>query len=144
MKGFVMKFEYAIKIKETEGAFLVTCRDFPELLTDGSTEEEALIEAQDALRAVLYTLLKRKEDVPEPTKKQAGEYLISPPVDSAAKFAVIYAAQKANFKGVDLAKELGTNQPEVVRILNLDHKTKISTLEKALKAITGRGFELSF
>ena len=47
------RFEYAVKLTPAdEGGFVVTCRDLPQLITQGEDREHALKEAADAMDEV--------------------------------------------------------------------------------------------
>lgn len=68
-----IKLKYPAQIKkQKEGTFLVTFRDIPEALTEGSTYEEALEMAKDALATAIdfYVF------PPEPSQPEKDEVLI--------------------------------------------------------------------
>lgn len=68
-----LQLNYPAQIKkQKEGTFLVTFRDIPEALTEGSTYEEALEMAEDALATAMDFYVTR----PEPSQPEKDEILI--------------------------------------------------------------------
>lgn len=67
---------YYAKIQELENGYLVTFRDVPEALTEGSTLSEAVDMAQDALKTALEFYTEKGLSHPRPTPKHLGEYKI--------------------------------------------------------------------
>lgn len=84
-----MRYIYPIELaRDAEGQFVATCRDVPEALTEGESEESALYEMGDALGAALagYSLANRA--LPVPSKPGAGEHLVPVNALVAAKLAL--------------------------------------------------------
>ena len=127
-----MRFTYPVQMTadEIDGGFVVTCRDLPEVITQGETSEESLAEAADALDEAIHSRIKHKLDIPGPSRALAGEHLASVPVTTAMKAAIYLSTQGQ--KKVDLAVTLGVDEKEVRRMLDPKHSTKISTLEHVL------------
>lgn len=70
---------YAIKLTpDIDSGFVVTCRDIPELITQGDTIEECIVEASDALAECVAQYKARNKELPTPTGKQEGEYYVYP------------------------------------------------------------------
>jgi len=68
-----MKIWYPCTIqKELEGKVLVTFPDFPETLTEGETEEEALFNAAEALTLTLEGRAEENMDIPFPSQIESG------------------------------------------------------------------------
>ena len=73
-------FEYAVLLKkEPSGGYVVTCRDLPQLITQGESIEDALIEASDAMDEVFAAYVINNLKLPEPSPVQRGEYMVTPP-----------------------------------------------------------------
>ena len=126
-----MLFVYPYAIHQSaDGAWQVRFPDVPEALTEGETEAEAHALAQDALIAALGGLAKLKRDIPAPS--QGGAFRVVVPMLPAAKLALYLAMREHGLNNVTLARKLGTQENEVRRMLDLDHQTRIATLENAL------------
>jgi antitoxin HicB len=57
------------------------------------------------------------------------------PAIVAAKLALYGAMIETNTRKADLARKLGMHPPQVDRLLNLDHHSRLDEIEKAAKAI---------
>ena len=132
--------KYFAQLTPDDGQFTVTFRDIPEAITFGSTIEEALDMAQDALETAMEFYFEDMRQVPTPTKAKKGEYAIELPLSMASKVLLLNEMIAQKVKPVDLARKLGTPRQEVNRMTNLHHATKIDTVASALKAL---GKELS-
>jgi antitoxin HicB len=126
-----MQFVYPYSVYQSEdGAWQVRFPDVPEALTEGDTEEEAHALAPDALLAALGAICKLRRALPEPS--EAGKPFVVVPMLQAAKLALCQAMREAGLNNVTLAHKLGKQENEVRRMLDLDHQTKIGTIENAL------------
>lgn len=74
-----MMYIYPVILTEDkeDGGYVVTCRDLPEVITQGDTIEEALEAAADALDEALCGCINHGRDIPEPSGEQAEEHLVS-------------------------------------------------------------------
>lgn len=126
-----MQFVYPYTVYQSEdGAWQVRFPDVPAALTEGESQEEAHALAQDALLAALGGLAKLKRKLPEPSTK--GDFFVIVGMLESAKLALYQAMREAGLNNVTLAHRLGKQEGEVRRMLDLDHQTKIGTLENAL------------
>ena len=88
------RFGYAVKLTVAEeGGFVVTCRDLPQLITQGDDQADALAEAADAMDEVFATYIQGGLPFPAPTKAKRGEHLVSPPVETVARTALFVSAR---------------------------------------------------
>lgn len=128
-----MRFIYPYCVFQSgDGAWQVRFPDVPEALTEGDTEAEAHGLAQDALLAALGGLAKLKHALPVPSEPTPGQHIVVVPMAEAAKLALYQAMQEQGLTNVKLAQLLGQKESEVRRMLDLDHATKIATLESVL------------
>ena len=129
----------------TEGAdHVVTVRDLPEVVTAGSSLEEALALAADAIEVAVAGRMEDDEALPRPSRPRKGEHPLALPAQLAAKASIYSAWKRAGLTKVELARRLNRNEAEVRRILNPRHGTKLNHLEEAAHALGGRlvvGFE---
>jgi antitoxin HicB len=132
-------FEYAVLLKRAkEGGFVITCRDLPELITQGESVSDALAAAADALDEVFAAYILGKLDFPTPTKARRGEYLIAPPAETVAKAALYVAMREARITNVQLARQLGIDEKEVRRMLDPHYGTKLPRIAQAIKLLGKR------
>lgn len=115
---------------------LVTFPDFPEAVTFGEDESDALLRAVDALETVLAAGIDEREDVPMPSPL-ADRPLAMLPALTAAKVLLYRAMRDAGVRKADLAWRLGWHGPRIDRLLDLDHASRLDQIEAAL-AVLGK------
>jgi len=135
-----MRFVYPATLTpdEADGGFVVTCRDWPEAITQGDTREAALAEAADCLEEAVAARIADGREIPLPSSALAGEYGISVPIQTALKAALYLAMREAAVSQSELARRLGIPEKEARRLLDPRHPSKAEALERALSAIGRR------
>ena len=137
-------FAYPARFEATEdGTLLVRFRDLPEAMTEGADEADALREAEDCLEEALAHRMLQRLVIPLPSRRAAGEILVAPGLQIAAKLALTLAQKAAGLNNVALAKRLGCDEKEVRRLLDPHHKSRLDRLDAAVKATEGT-LELRF
>jgi antitoxin HicB len=133
------QFTYAVKLTpdKRDGGYVVTCRDFPEAITQGERVEDALAEAADALDEAIAARIDDGRTIPKPTASKRGEHAVSVPPSMALKAAVYLAVRDAGISNSELARRLHLDEKEARRILDPRHPTKLPRIEAAL-AVLGR------
>ena len=133
-----MRYAYPCDLvadKEEGDGFVVTFPDIPGAITGASTREEALFLAEDALVAMLAVYVKKGWDIPVPSPLTDGQELVAVlPVD-AGKLALYTAMRKQGITEAALADRLGVSNAVVHKLLNLDYRSHISQVMKALRAV---------
>jgi antitoxin HicB len=131
------QFTYSVKLTpdKRDGGYVVTCRDLPEVITQGDTFEEAVAEAADALEEAVAGRIDDKRDIPMPTAKKRGERTVNVPPSMALKAAVYLAVRDAGISNSELARRLRLDEKEARRILDPHHPTKLPRIEAALAAL---------
>jgi len=133
------RFEYAVMLTPAEeGGFVVTCRDLPQLVTQGEDIVDALIEAADAMDEVFAAYMQGKLQFPTPSKAQRGEHKVAPPAETVAKAALYVAMKEAHVTNVQLAKKLGVDEKEVRRLLDPHYASKLPRIAQAIAMLGKR------
>jgi antitoxin HicB len=133
---------YPVKlIRDTNGQFLVTSPDIPEMAAVGDDEAEALREAADAMETAFDFYFDDRRLVPLPSKPKRGQATVALPVLVIAKVLLHNEMCVQNIRKAELARRMDVAPPNIERIFDLKHKTKIETLESAL-GILGKHLEL--
>lgn len=133
------RFEYAVMLTPAdEGGFVVTCRDLPQLVTQGEDVADALSEASDAMDEVFAAYMQGKLAFPAPTKARRGEHRVAPPAETMAKAALYVAMKEAHVTNVQLAKQLGVDEKEVRRLLDPHYASKLPRIAQAVAALGKR------
>ncbi|HVA15836.1 MAG TPA: type II toxin-antitoxin system HicB family antitoxin [Stellaceae bacterium] len=120
---------------DDDGRFLVTFPEFPEALTDGATEVEAMANATDALSEALMQRLKRNEVIPAPRHAARGEYQVAPEPIVAMKLALRAAVRDVRSPASELTRRLRIDEKEARRLLDPAFPSKAPRLAAALRAM---------
>ena len=129
---------YPANIKPDGDGWKVSFPDIPEALTAGSTWEEALAMAKDALVSALDFYFDDKRVVPDPSRVKKGQVPIELPPSVAAKVLLLNEMVKQKVRPSELARRMGTTAQEVNRLTQLTHATKIDGINSALQALGKR------
>ena len=121
--------------REVEGGFTVTFRDVPEAITEGDSREEALLRAEDALESALAMYVTAKEPLPTPSAAQPGEAIVPLSALGMAKAALYEAMREQGVGRAELARRLRWHLPQITRVLDLRHASKMEQVETALAAL---------
>ena len=134
-------FNYPATLTKDGGTFLVTFRDVPEAITFGTDKKEALLNAVDALEAGLSFYVDSRKPLPLPSKTKRGEITVSPTALECAKLGVYQAMTEQGIKKSELARRLGWHMPQVDRLFDLRHASKLEQIEAAA-LVLGRHIEV--
>jgi len=135
----MQRFQYAIRLTTAEeGGFVVTCRDLPELVTQGESMEDALSEAVDAMDEVFAAYMIEGRAFPESSQARRREHLVSPPAEIVAKAALHVAMREAEVSKAQLAKRLGVDEKEVRRLLDPHYGSKLPRIAEAVSLLGKR------
>ncbi len=127
--------QYPATFTKLDDGYSVTFRDIPEAITQGDTFEEALAMAEDALVTAMDFYFEDNRPVPIASNRQDDEVMVNLPLSVWAKVLLLNALLDSHVSQAELARRMGIKKQQVTRIVNLEHTTKIDTLEKAFKAL---------
>ena len=123
---------YPVSLEDDDGTVLVTSADFPELTTFGDDRDEALTRAADALEEAIAARIAAKQDIPEPS---AGKVRVNVPTLTAIKALLYQGMRKQGIGKAELARRLGWHLPQVDRVLDVHHSSRLDRMDAALNAI---------
>ena len=133
------RFEFPVLLTSaSEGGFVVTCRDLPQLVTQGEDEAEALLQAADAMDEVFAAYMIEGIEFPQPSKSRRREQLVAPPAETMAKAALYVAMREAGISKTQLAKRLGVDEKEVRRLLDPHYGSKLPRIAQAISVLGRR------
>lgn len=131
--------KYPVRLKrDTNGSLLVGFRDVPEAHTFGEDEREALERAVHALETALILYMEEKRTIPQPSDMKKGEKAVVLPALSEAKVTLYQSMRDAKVRKSELARRLGWHMPQVDRLLDLRHHSRLDQLEAAFAALDKR------
>ena len=123
---------YPLMLEDDAGALLVTSPDFPELTTFGDDREEAIARAVDALEEAIAARMYSRLDVPTPS---TGVVYATLPTLTAVKVMLYQGMRDRGIGKAELARRLGWHLPQVDRVLNVQHSSRLEQIDAALGAI---------
>ena len=118
---------------QPEGGFVVTFPDVPEAITQGEDEEEALLYAVDALETALSFYVEARKPLPVARKAKRGQRTVRPSALEGAKLGVYQAMTEQGIKKAELARRLGWHMPQVDRLFDLHHASRLDQIEAAAR-----------
>ncbi len=132
---------YPVILSPDDGTVLVTFPDVPEAITFGANEEEALCHAVDALETALSFYVDAREPLPEPSVRPDLP-TVRPSALESIKLAVYKEMLAQGVRKAELARRLGWKAPQVDRLFDLRHASRLDQLEAAAKAL-GRQIDVT-
>ena len=127
------RFQYPVLLTPAEeGGYVVTCRDLPPLITQGEDEQDALMQAADAMDEVFAAYMIEGIEFPAPSEARRRERLVAPPAETQAKAALFVAMREAGISKLQLAKQLGVDEKEVRRLLDPHYGSKLPRIAQAI------------
>ena len=130
---------YSISLEDDDGTVLATAPDFPELTTFGDDREEALERAVDALEEAIAARIHLGQEIPSPSH---GRNRATLPTLTAIKVILYQGMKDQRIGKAELARRLGWHLPQVDRVLDVRHRSRLDRMDAALRAI-GRRIEVS-
>jgi antitoxin HicB len=132
---------YPVVITPDDDRFMATFPDIPEALTGGATEAETIEAARDALVTAMDFYFEDRRQVPMPSTLEPGQTAVDLPASLSAKVLLLNEMVAQQVRPSELARRLGTRPQDVNRLIDVQHATKIDSIEAALAAL-GKRLEL--
>ena len=123
--------------RDDNGTVLVSFPDFPEVHTFGRDEADALAHAVDALATGIDAYIKDRRDIPLPSAGTTDHRVMLPTL-SEAKVRLYETMRRSRVSKSELSRRLRWHPPQVDRLLNMTHESRLSQLEAAFKALGKR------
>lgn len=128
--------EYPLRLKRDDNRTIsITFPDFPEAHTFRRTKDEALARAGDALVSVVDDYIRDRRPIPVPS---AGKLTVTLPALITIKIALYQAMREQDVGKADLARLLDWHLPQVDRLLDLRHSSRLDQLEAAFRVLGQR------
>jgi len=126
---------------EKAGGFVVTFPDLPRGATQGETFAEATEMATDLLACLISDVIEKGGALPVPSKPRGRNcHPIRLPALQSAKAELYRQFKSSGIRKSELARRLGMPQPNVDRLFDLQHSSRLDQIEAAFRAL---GKELS-
>ncbi len=120
---------------------MVTFPDVPEAITQGEDEDEALLYAVEALETALSFYVDARKPLPAPSRPRRGQRTVTLSALESAKLGLYQAMMEQGTRKSELARRLGWHLPQIDRLFDLRHASRLDQIEAAARAI-GRSLEV--
>lgn len=134
-------FDYPVTLTPDGATVLVTFKDIPEAITFGVNKDEALLHAIDALETGLSFYVDARKQLPVASKPKRGQKAVRPSALESAKLGVYQAMTEQGIRKAELARRLGWHTPQVDRLFDLRHASRLDQIEAAARVL-GRQLEV--
>ncbi|ELO0595161.1 hypothetical protein QY625_003461 [Salmonella enterica] len=130
-------FNYAVKLEHDPDtkSWIATCRDLPLFNSVGDSVDDALLESVDGAIIALSIEIDARRPIPAASQPEEGEYVIHLPVLVVMKAALHNAMIATGTRKSDLARSMGMKGPQIDRLLDVCHSSKVETVELALQQL---------
>ena len=126
---------YPITLEDDDGTVLATSSDFPELTTFGDDREETIARSVHALGEAIAARIHNRKDIPMPSR---GETYAILPTLTSVKVMLYQGMRDQGIGKAELARRLGWHMPQVDRVLDVQHQSRLDQMDAALGAIGRR------
>ena len=134
----IMRYLYPCTIEgstDDGNGFVVSFPDIPWAHTGGFTFRESLILAEDCLVVALSHYVGHDLDLPTPSPYQEGQELLTVQPVVAAQLDLYAAMREQKLGAAELAARLDICEDDAAALVNLDYRTPIGEVAKALRAV---------
>jgi antitoxin HicB len=127
---------------DTNNTYLVTFPDIPEAISVGEDKEEALRNGLDALESAIEIYFDEKREIPQPSRARKGQAVVTLPALVVSKVLLANEMVRQGVRKSELARRLHVHMPQVDRLLDPRHSSRLDAMEAAFKML-GKRLELS-
>lgn len=131
-----MRIAYPVEVSKKRRVVRVVFPDLPDAWTECAKGEEQEAAAALLLDALQICIGERRE-IPRPSRRPGCER-VAPPLLVAAKIALYQAMRDHDLSNVAFAKQLGTVEGTVRRLVDLRHRSHVDQVEAALATLDRR------
>jgi len=129
---------YPVSLARQGSKILVSFPDFPNVHTYGADRGDALKRAVDELETYLMGILEDREPVRVPRRPKRGQRYVMLPALTEAKIELYRQMRAAGVGKAELARRLHCHLPQIDRLLDLNHGSRLDQIEQALLAVGKR------
>jgi antitoxin HicB len=130
----MLRYPVQLAVDDT-GTVSVSFPDVPEAHTFGEDESEALARAVDALETAFSMYVDARQAIPAPSRLKRRQKAVALPVLTEAKLALYEAMRSGRVGKAELARRLNWHLPQVDRLLDLMHASRLDQIEDAFRAL---------
>lgn len=125
---------------DTNGTNLIQYPDLPEGASVSEGDHDLQANAAEGLEAVLQLYIDARRPVPMP--EAVGDGSVTLGAMTTAKVLLSNEMVRQGIRKTELARRLGIHNPQVDRLLDLTHSSKLEAIEAAIQDL-GRRLDIS-
>jgi antitoxin HicB len=126
-----MEYRITITKDRTSGKFVLEVPDVPEAHTIGASKSGVIARGVDALATALDGYMAARRPIPTPGPIGPRTLRVTLPPLMTIKLGLYEAMRQSGLSKLAVAKRLGWHPPQVDRLLDLRHLSKMENLEAA-------------
>lgn len=140
----MLTYEFEME-KDDNGTFLLIFPDIPGALSvvDADKLESAQQNALEGLLATLDGYIEIRKPIPLPSAIKNPQQTVTLPALETTKVFLLNEMIAQGVKKSEMARRLNVHTPQIDRLLDLRHNTKLDFLEKAASKL-GKHLNISF
>lgn len=127
---------------DDNGTLLVQFPDIPEAITVAHTEAEIEQVGLEALESAFEIYFEQRREIPAPSRIKRGQKSITLPALVTAKVLLASEMVRQGVRKADMARRLKVHMPQIDRLLDPRHSSKLDAIESAFQML-GRRLEIS-
>jgi antitoxin HicB len=124
--------------RDDNNTWLVTFPDFPEAHTFGDDVNDALAHAADALETIVDSYIRDRRPIPAPGPNKRGRRAVPLTLLVEMKVGLYQALRQSKTSKAELARRLNCHVPQVDRLFDIRHHSRLDQIEAAATALGKR------
>jgi len=126
---------YPVQLIPEDGQVIVTCPDLPEVGSFGEDRQDARMRAVDAIEEAIATRMAHGREVPAPSRAGEDAVSVQLPTQTALKIRLYQLMRDQGVSKAGLARRLHAARPHVDRLLDLNHASRLDSLDAAFSEL---------
>lgn len=132
----------AIVKPDDNGTLLVRFPDIPEAITVVENEADVEDVGLEALESAFDIYFEQRREIPLPSRVKRGQMAVTLPALVTAKVLLANEMVRQGVRKAEMARRLNVHMPQVDRLLDPGHSSKLDAIESAFHKL-GKRLEIS-
>jgi antitoxin HicB len=123
------------------GAICARVLELPEVQVTADTGDTLATQATDAVLRALMRRMSAQREIPDGAAGPDADHTVSLPLLASVKLTLYREMRAAGVRKAELARRLGCHAPQVDRLLDLTHASRLDQIEAGFRVL---GRDLAF
>ena len=120
---------------DQSGAFRARVRELPEVDAAGETADAALDQARAGVLQALMARMSAHREIPAGRAAAGDDRAVTLPLQATLKLALYREMRAQGLRKIDLARRLDWHPPQIDRLLDLSHGSRLDQIEAGFRAV---------